>query len=210
MNTNDARQTLSEIKDLMNRSSKFLTLSGASSIVIGIYATLAAIGAYLILGNGQPFSWDRLPLILVHTPHRLHLLMALAAILVVVSILTVVALSWRQARKTGQKLTLDTPARRLLWSFAMPLIVGGILCLSLFYHGNYGLSSSVMLIFYGLSLVAASKHTYSSIRYLGYAEILIGLTDSFFEGYALVFWTIGFSLLHILYGLLFCLTKPER
>ena len=210
MNTTDARQTLSEIKDLMDRSRKFLSLSGTTAILIGLYACMAAIAAYLILDKGQPFHWDRFPLLLAHTPYHLRLLLAIAAGLIGLCIATAVGLSWRQARKNGQRLVFDAAARQLVGSFALPLLTGGALCLSLFYHGHYGMTSSIMLIFYGLALVSAARHTYSSVRYLGYAEIVIGLADSCAPGYGMVFWFVGFGLLHIAYGVWFCTKKPKK
>ena len=103
----------------------------------------------------------------------------------------------------------DKSVYRLLWNFFLPLLTGGILCFSLIWHQHYGLTSSIMLIFYGLSLVNCSKYTYSDIRYLGYAEILLGLIDSFVVTHALLFWVIGFGLLHIVAGIYFYY-KVER
>ena len=91
----------------------------------------------------------------------------------------------------------------MLWNFFLPLLTGGILCFSLIWQQYYGLTSSIMLIFYGLSLVNCSKYTYSDIRYLGYAEILLGLVDSFTITHALLFWVTGFGLLHIAAGIYF-------
>lgn len=210
MNKNEAVQTLDQIKDLMTRSRKFLTLSGTTAILIGLYACVSAGIAFSLLDNGQPFRWDRFPELLDHTPGHLTELLILAGALIVLCIATAVALCWYQARKNGQRLVFDAPARRLAGSFALPLVVGGLLCLSLFRHGFYGLSSSIMLIFYGLSLVWAASHTYSSVRWLGYAEIVLGLVDSCMEGYGLVFWTLGFGVLHIVYGIAFCLLNPKK
>lgn len=210
MNKNEAAQTLGQIKDLMTRSRKFLTLSGATAILIGLYACVSAGIAFYLLDNGQPFRWDRFPELLEHTPGHLTELLILAVALIVLCIATAVALCWHQARKNGQHLVFDAPARRLAGSFALPLVVGGLLCLSLFRHGFYGLSSSIMLIFYGLALVWAASHTYSSVRWLGYAEIVLGLVDSCMEGYGLVFWALGFGVLHIVYGIAFCLLNPKK
>jgi hypothetical protein len=56
------------------------------------------------------------------------------------------------------------------------------------------------LIFYGLALVNASKYTLSEIRYLGLLQIVLGLINTQFINKGLIFWAIGFGLLHILYG----------
>jgi len=64
------------------------------------------------------------------------------------------------------------------------------------------LIAPVMLVFYGLALINASKYTLNDIRYLGYAETVIGLIACFFVDYGLLAWTIGFGALHIIYGLM--------
>jgi uncharacterized membrane protein HdeD (DUF308 family) len=58
-----------------------------------------------------------------------------------------------------------------------------------------------MLIFYGLTLVNGSKYTLHDIRYLGILEIVLGLIAVFYLGYGIIFWSIGFGVLHILYGI---------
>ena len=101
---------------------------------------------------------------------------------------------------------------RALWNFSLPMLTGGALCISLLLHGYYDILSSVMLLFYGLTLVNVSKFTYANIAWLGYAFICLGVIDSFWEGHALLFWTIGFGGFHILYGILFyfCLLYTSR
>lgn len=187
---------------MMEKSSRFLSLNGTSAIVIGIYACIAAWIAYYILG-----SCDRLFMLEVNTPLQLRLLFIFAIILILISIVTVVGMCRYNARQNNRQLQLDHTARRLLWNFFLPLVVGGILCLSLIWQQHYGLTSSIMLIFYGISLINASNYTYSNTRYLGYAELILGLADSFIEGYALLFWVVGFGVFHIIYGLLFSRLK---
>jgi hypothetical protein len=57
-----------------------------------------------------------------------------------------------------------------------------------------------MLIFYGLALLNASKYTLKEIRYLGMSEICLGLIASAWVQFGIVFWGIGFGMLHIIYG----------
>lgn len=118
-------------------------------------------------------------------------------------------MSYCKAKKANRNILTDKSVHRLLWNFFLPLFAGGVFCISLIWQHYYGLTSSIMLIFYGLALVNCSKYTYSDIRYLGYAEILLGLVDSFVVNNALVFWVIGFGLLHILAGIYFYY-KVER
>ena len=69
------------------------------------------------------------------------------------------------------------------------------------FKGYIGVVAPLTLIFYGLALVNASKYTLTEIRSLGLIEIILGLIAFQFIGYGLLFWSIGFGLLHILYGL---------
>ena len=180
-----------------------MSLNGSSAIVIGLYSCIAAIIAYHILGTTRLPGTSSIPMLQVNTPARLQILMIFAFILITVCIITVILMCRRKALKTHQPFGLDRTVKRLLWNFFLPLFTGGILCLSLICQQHYGLTSSIMLVFYGIALINASNYTYSNTRYLGYAELALGLADSFVEGYALLFWTIGFGLFHILYGIWF-------
>jgi hypothetical protein len=82
----------------------------------------------------------------------------------------------------------------------IPLICGGIFALILLFQHNLMLVASVMLIFYGLSLVNAGKFTFSEIHYLGLTEIVLGILAGLFVELGLLFWTVGFGFMHIVYG----------
>lgn len=205
MKEKEVFSTLNEIKSLMEKSSKILSLSGLSAILVGIYACIAAVIAYYILGGTGVLSWDfvEFPRLQVNTPYRMQLMLFFASVLILLCLVTVFFFSRRKAKRNGLRFTFDRTAQRMLLNFFLPLVVGGILCLSLIWQQHYGLTSSVMLIFYGMALVNVSGYTYSNTRYLGYAELILGLTDSFVEGHALLFWTVGFGIFHIVYGLFF-------
>lgn len=207
MENKEVLNTLNEIKSLMEKSSKILSLSGASAILVGVYACIAAVVAYYILGGTGVLSWDfvEFPRLQVNTPYRMQLMLIFASVLVLLCLATVFFFSRYKAKRNGLRFTFDRTAQRMLLNFFLPLTVGGILCLSLIWQQHYGLTSSVMLIFYGIALVNVSSYTYSNTRYLGYAELILGLVDSFIEGHALLFWTLGFGILHIVYGLFFYL-----
>ena len=72
-----------------------------------------------------------------------------------------------------------------------------------------GLYYFYCLIFYGLTLVNASKYTFDDIKYLGFIEIGLGLVATLYLGYGLFFWAIGFGVLHIIYGI-FMYLKYDR
>lgn len=199
MNQTEAYNTLSDIRKMMEKSTRFMSLNGLSSICAGVYASIAGFVAYLYLGYNTPTTFT----LNVNTPAKLKGMILAATILILLCLATAYALSRHKAKKSGQKLQFDQTTKRLLWNFFVPLAVGGIMCLSLLYHGHYGLTSSVMLIFYGLAQISASNYTYSNTKYLGYAFLLLGLIDCFLTGYGLLFWSIGFGLFHIIYGILF-------
>jgi hypothetical protein len=115
------------------------------------------------------------------------------------SLLVGTLLTIRNSKRKGIKIW-DNSTKRLLINLAIPLIAGGLFCLVLLFHGIIGLVAPATLIFYGLALLNASKYTFDDIRYLGLCEIVLGLAGSFFIGYGLLFWSIGFGLLHIIYG----------
>jgi len=83
----------------------------------------------------------------------------------------------------------------------IPLITGGLFALILLYRNDSTLLASVTLIFYGLALVNAGKYTLGEIQYLGVFEIVLGLLAGIFTCWGLLFWAIGFGILHIVYGL---------
>ena len=64
----------------------------------------------------------------------------------------------------------------------------------------FGLVAPLTLLFYGLACVNASKYTIGDIRYLGITMILLGLLSTWFLGYGLLFWALGFGVCHIVYG----------
>ncbi|MCP9612456.1 hypothetical protein [Coprobacter tertius] len=204
MEKKEVINTLSEIKELMEKSSRCLSLSGLSAIFVGIYALLGAASVYYL----YHILWK--PSVAINTPFRLQVVVGIALFILAISLITVFLLSWIKARHENQKLVLDATVKRLLINFFVPLLAGGILCAALLSQQHYGLTSSVMLIFYGLALINGSKYTYSNTRYLGYAELALGLIDSFIEGYGLIFWAIGFGLFHIIYGIFFYLTYDRK
>lgn len=213
MENKEVFNTLNEIRNLMEKSSRFLSFDGLSAIFVGIYACIASVLFYYVLGGTGQFSSD-FPRLNVNTPYRLQLMIACALLLILICLITVFFFSYRKAKRNNRQLVFDRVTRRLLFNFFLPLVAGGVLCLSLIWQQHYGLTSSIMLVFYGIALVNVSNYTYSNIRYLGYAELILGLIDCFVQGYALGFWVVGFGFFHIIYGLLFYLkydrNKKER
>jgi len=197
MRENDIYSELSSIRSLMERSTKFISLSGLSGIMAGIYALIGAFIGYKLVYTGNSVLVYRD--FYVNNPVVWWPLFLIAAGVLVLSLATGAWLTIRQARKKGENFW-NPVSRRLLLSLAVPLITGGLFILILIFRGYYGIISSACLVFYGLALVYGSQFTFTDVRWLGFCEIFLGLLAAFIPGYGIVFWVIGFGLLHILYG----------
>jgi hypothetical protein len=186
---------LNEIRSMMERSAKFLSLTGWSGIMAGIYALA---GTYLAWKLFYVYPDDVLGI--QGLPGNGLNLILLALSILVLAIGTAVLLSYRKSQRKGERLW-NSAARRLVINMAIPLATGGLLILILILKGLYGLLVPLTLIFYGLALLNASKFTYEEVRYLGIIEILLGLFAAYFIVYGLLFWAVGFGVMHIIYGI---------
>lgn len=190
------QQDLESIRQIMERSVKFISLSGFSGILAGVYALIGAALAYYQIYSGEVTR--TVEYYQGHIPMVSNLIVIAVAVLAA-SLLTGWWFSFRKAKKLKTRIWNET-SRRLLMNLSIPLVVGGIFTLVLVYHGHYNVVASSVLIFYGLALINASSNLYEEIRYLGYCELVVGLIAAALPGYGLYFWAVGFGLLHILYG----------
>jgi hypothetical protein len=196
-------EALQDIRSMMERSSRFISLSGLSGVSAGMFALLGAAAVYWYL-QIVPFDQKRIYYQLARNTERwgmdyISFFVLDAAIVLLLALAGGVFFTTRKARRKGLKIW-DQVTRRLLINLLLPLFTGGVFCLALFYHGYIGLIAPATLIFYGLALLNASKYTFNDIRYLGLSEILLGSVALFLLGYGLEFWAIGFGVLHIVYG----------
>jgi len=193
---------LSEIKNMMNRSSRFISLSGLSGVFAGCYAIIGAVVAKLILSeNNSVYGDDYNSYSAININSDLTQQLFLIAIgVLIMAIGTAIFLTTRKARKNDQKIW-DSTSKRLLANFFAPLTTGGIFCLVLLQYGIIGLIAPTMLIFYGLALIHASKYTFADLKGLGYANVILGLIATQFIGFGIYFWAVGFGLFHIIYGI---------
>jgi MFS family permease len=192
MESKDYLKDISEIKNMMNKSSRFFSLSGLSGILAGIYALIGAAIAYYLVDNST-----RGYLILDGTIFRI--CVAILLLVAFFSITTAIILTTKKAKKQGAKIW-DSTSKRLVTNFLIPLITGGLYILIILNQQKYGQTAALMLIFYGLSLVNASKYSIGDIRYLGFIQILLGLICALFPGYGFWLWVSGFGFMHIIYG----------
>jgi general stress protein CsbA len=193
MENKDYLQDLSLIKNMMNRSSRFISLSGFSGVLAGSYALIGAwfSNQYIteFVKNGSYTA--------IHK--TVNILWLIAMVVALSSILTAYILTSKRARKNGEKIW-DVSTKNLLLAFLTPLITGGVFGLIVLNHGYYGLIAPITLLFYGLALINASKYTLGTVKYLGVSEVVVGLFASYYLGYGLQFWALGFGVLHIIYG----------
>jgi len=204
MNEKDHLKTLSDIKNIMERSSRFLSLSGFSGIFIGFYALAGATAAWWYVNNNNSEITGYYNLVTASDAETyksfLAFFMGDALLVLFLSLITGYLLTQRLAKKHGL-IIWDSSAKRMLINLLIPLVTGGFFCLIMVQHNLLGLVAPSMLIFYGLSLLNASKYTYNDIRYLGVIEIILGLIAAVNIGYGLLLWAFGFGVMHIIYGI---------
>lgn len=197
-----SKQQLDEIRNLMERSSRFISLSGLSGISAGIIALLGALFAFFYLEfdvryfNVERYFTDKLYRIF---PVKFYMLLFDAAIILILALAFAIFFTTRKAKRKGLKVWTHS-TRLMLYNLAVPLLAGGIFSLILLYYKLIFLIAPVTLIFYGLALLNASKYTLPEIQWLGISEIILGLIACILVGYGLLFWIIGFGILHIVYG----------
>ncbi len=201
MHKTDRLDELQHIRGLMERSTRFLSLSGLSGVIAGSVGLAGALIAQRYVkehrlvsdGYGTASPSD-------HLEH----IWWLGGLAIAVLVIALAGAAWftaRRGRRTGQGLW-DPSARRLLINLSIPLATGGIFCMALIRYGMPALVAPATLIFYGLALLNASKYTLDEIRWLAISELVLGLLASFWIGAGLLFWALGFGVLHIFYGAL--------
>jgi hypothetical protein len=203
----ESLEALQDIKRIMERSSRFISLSGWSGIAAGV---CALVGAWLAVGRRAHYKTIRYsdipPGARGDSPYanfRSELsdeLLLIAIGVFVAAIVLATLFTYIRSRKNKLPMWGNT-ARRLLWNTMVPLVVGGVVILNQLEAAHYLLVAPLSLIFYGLALVNGSKYTFGEVKYLGYGQILLGLVNLWLPGYGLVFWAAGFGGLHILYGI---------
>lgn len=197
MQEKDIYSELSSIRNLMERSTKFISLSGLSGIMAGIYALIGAfIGYKLVYTENSGLLYGD---VYLSDPTIWWPLFLIAGVVLVSSVVTGTWLTIRQARKKGESFW-NPVSKRLLLNMAIPLVAGGLFILIIIFKGYYHIIASSCLLFYGLALVSASQFTFTDVKWLGFCEIILGLLAALFPGFGIVFWAIGFGVLHILYG----------
>ena len=180
-------EDIREIRTMMEKSSRFLSLSGLSGVAAGFIGTAAALGANAVIDSGA------------EEPAKVLAIAGIGLCAMVIAVAASVLLSVRLARKRGQN-PWGVSARDLVQEMATPLVAGGLFCCVLVMHRMYVAIPGSLLVFYGLSLAAAGKSSRAEVRWLGWVEIALGMLAFTFTQFALLYWAAGFGIVHILYG----------
>lgn len=190
---------LQHIKKMMERSSRFISLSGLSGVAAG---ACALVGAWF--ASQKINCWVKGDCQLSHLidsggRQLMNELFWIATLTFVAAFSLAFLFTFLRSKKTGTPLWGSTTIR-LLWNTAVPLGAGAIFLFRMMQLGQYDLVAPGCLIFYGLALINGSKYTLGEIKYLGYGMLLLGIVNLWFVGYGLHFWAMGFGVLHIVYG----------
>ena len=199
-NNKEQLDTLSHIKELMERSSRLISLSGISGIAAGIVAMAGALMLSIYLKTGL-FEQTRgiMNMQKDNVNENVSFIITFAIILFLSAMALAMFFTSRNAKKKNI-IFWDAIAKRVFINLFIFLLTGGIFCLILLYYGIYFLIVPSMLIFYGLALINISKFTFNENAQLGILEICLGIFSSFVTVYPLLIWFIGFGILHLIYG----------
>jgi hypothetical protein len=205
----DPLAQLTEIRAIMERSSRFISLSGLSGVGAGVVALVGTVVAHYYLlqeyGSAQYGAQGYLRLFQTSLGERMEalpFLLGLALAMIAAALLVAAFFTLRRTRRDGLRSLWTAPARRLAAALFIPLAVGGLFCLKLFLSGAPELVVPGLLVFYGIALLNGSKYTLEEIKYLGLTQMALGLLGLLMPGYGLLLFGVGFGLGHIGYGLL--------
>ncbi len=188
-------QALRDIQQMMAKSSRFISLSGLSGIAAGI---CAMVGAFVANNCIKSYFADYSRY--NHTPAALrNELIIIGLVVFIIALVSAFLFTLRKSKKDNTPIW-GTTSLRLLWNTFLPMGIGAALILKLILENNYNLVAPACLLFYGLGLINGSKYTLNEIKYLGYAQLILGLLNLWLPFYGLYFWTFGFGVLHIIYG----------
>jgi hypothetical protein len=194
-------QALTDIKRLMERSSRFISLSGLSGISAGISGLVGAFIARNWLVEYYS-RWDSTGAYNDADYRTLkYRLIALGLAVMAAALVGGTFFTWRKARQNNLPIW-DLTARKVLINTAIPLGAGGAFIAGLLFNHFEVLVAPTCLVFYGLAIINASKYTLPDVKYLGICETILGILNLFFLRKGLYFWAVGFGLLHIIYGAL--------
>lgn len=177
-----AMDNLRFIRETMEAAATFTAVSGWGTVLIGLTALVAA---GLAAATQSTVRW-------------VFIWMCEAVISVGISIYTMSL----KSRAAGLPLWSE-PARKIVFSFVPPMLVGALFTLVCFEHDLLGLLPGVWMLLYGVGVVAAGTFSVRIVPVMGLAFMVVGTVALF----APASWTTacmaaGFGGLHLFFGAL--------
>ncbi|MDX5320904.1 MAG: hypothetical protein LPK45_07340 [Bacteroidota bacterium] len=191
---NKPQQDLKEIRQMMERSSRFMSLSGSSGVLIGFLALLFVSWQ---VSKGHLSFTDQQEYDLLSTAWEEFILGSFG--LVVICLVLSIGLTLRRTLKKGLKVWTSS-TKNILGAIGLPMMVGAMLMLNDFNHLTTVNFIPVTLLCYGLGLFFASRYTYDELRIMGLGMLVLGTLSVLVPAYGLLFWSLGFGALHMVYG----------
>ena len=194
MNEINPLDQLNDIKSMMQKTSKFTSINGWSGVWVGTIGLIAAALVYFIILESK-FKFHGL------APDELRDL-KLGSLLVGTLVLACSGGLYFIAKKSKREGNsfINPVTKRILVRFLTILGIGGIVCGLLYYHLSFVYVAPATLLFYGLALLQIERDTIKEIKILGFLEIALGLLAFYFIYNGLLFWSIGFGLIHVIFG----------
>lgn len=191
---NKPQEDLKEIRQMMERSSRFLSLSGSSGLGIGFLATAFVLWQVrkgeMSLLNQQDFS--------LLSPMWEEFILGSFGLFLICLVLSM-ALTIRRTLKKG--LTIWTAStRNIIGAIGLPMMVGAVLILQNMNSLKTDAFIPITLLCYGLGLFFTSRYTYGELRIMGLAMMCLGTLAVLYPAMSVLFWVTGFGLLHMVYG----------
>jgi hypothetical protein len=197
--TNDHLESIDQIRSIMERSTTFMSLTGLSGVMAGLFGILTFVLVSLKLDS---VLIDSSTLYRMVTEREVrHFLVTVAACALAVTLLTALGLTMRKAKKRG-KAAWNNVSRLFAMHMFLPLCAGGLFTIALAYHGQIQLVCPAMLLFFGLSLLSAARFVQMDMFWLGTVEICLGIIGSYWYQAGLILWVAGFGVATLVYGTL--------
>ena len=188
---------ISEVKDILHRSTRTITLNGLSGISAGLIALMGAYAAKLYVFNNQSFISSLPPELTTDSQFKL-IIISLCTFLAAASLAFFIT---KRTTKEDKRTNMSSQSKKLLYHLLIPLLTGGVICILLISMNLVQLIPGMSLSFYGIALISTDKYTFSDLNKLGLAHIILGILAVSFLKFGMVLWMIGFGILHIVYGL---------
>jgi len=178
----DARAAdhLRYIRETMAGAAEFTAVPGWGGVAMGITALAAA---FLAERQSAPRTW-----------------LAVWLIEAFVAVTIAASAAATKAHRANSEL-FSGPGRKFLFSFAPPIIVGGLLTVALFLSGAFSLLPGIWLLLYGTAIVTGGAFSVRVVPVMGLCLMTLGATALFVPsswGNALM--ALGFGVLQIGFG----------